>query len=228
MTTRSVLPLLAFLLAASDAPAQEPKDEPCRVELPGITFTRSLNGAAAAAKVQGARLTLASEAKRDNFRDPDGKLSNSSAPVLLAEIDNTQPFTLTARVTPTFRETYDAGALYVWVREDLWLKMAMERDERGKTRIVTVRTTGTSDDNNHDVVEAKAVRLKISSDTKTIGFYYSLDARSWQLVRLFRNEYPKSIGLGVSAQSPIGNGNSVVFEDVALTKASIADFRMGL
>ena len=134
MTTRCVLPRLAFLLAASEAAAQTPKDEPCRVELLGITFTRSLNGAAAAAKVQGARLTLASEAKRDNFRDPDGKLSNSSAPVLLAEIDNTQPFTLTARVTPTFCETYDAGALYVWVREDLWLKMAMERDERGTRR----------------------------------------------------------------------------------------------
>jgi hypothetical protein len=75
--------------------------------------------------------------------------------------------------------------------------MAMERDERGKTRIVTVRTIGTSDDNNHDVVETKGVRMKISSDTRTVGFYYSLDGVGWQLVRLFRNDYPKSIRLGL-------------------------------
>lgn len=228
MPNRPARTLLPFLLVAGQASAQAVKDEPRRVQLPGITFTRSLNGAAGQARVEGARLTLASEAKRDNFRDPDGKLSNSSAPVLLAEVDNRQPFTLTARVTPTFRETYDAGALYIWVREDLWLKMAMERDERGKTRMVTVRTIGTSDDNNHDVVAAKSVHMKISSDTRTVGFYYSLDGETWQLVRLFRNDYPPSIGVGVSAQSPIGSGTSAVFEDVTLTKASIEDFRLGL
>ena len=54
------------------------------------------NGAAAHAKVKDGRLTLTSEAKRDNFRDPDGKLYNS-APVLLTEVDNKKPFTLTAK-----------------------------------------------------------------------------------------------------------------------------------
>ena len=78
------------------------KSESCRITLPGITFTRSLNGAPAHAKVEDGRLTLASEARRDNFRDPDGKLSNNTAPLLLTEVDNKQPFTLTARVTPTF------------------------------------------------------------------------------------------------------------------------------
>jgi regulation of enolase protein 1 (concanavalin A-like superfamily) len=112
------------------------------------------------------RLTLASEAGSDNFRGPDGKLSNHSAPLLLTEVDNKRPFTLTARITPTFLKTYDAGTLYVYVREDLWLKMAMEMDERGKHRMVSVRTIGTSDDNNHDVIEAKSVYMKISSDTK--------------------------------------------------------------
>jgi hypothetical protein len=40
--------------------------------LPGITFTLSLNGAAAHAKVEDGSLTLESEARHDNFRDPDG------------------------------------------------------------------------------------------------------------------------------------------------------------
>ena len=74
--------------------------------------------------------------------------------------------------------------------------MAMEMDERQKTRMVSVRTIGTSDDNNHDVIEARSVHMRISSDTKTVGFYYSLDKKSWQLIRLFKNDYPASIWVG--------------------------------
>ena len=204
------------------------KTEDCRIELPGITFTCSLNQAAAGARVEGGSITLTSEARRDNFRDPAGKLSSDTAPVLLTQVDNRQPFTFTARVATTYLRTYDAGALYIFVRDDLWLKMAMEMDERQKTRMVTVRTIGTSDDNDHDVIEAKSVRMKISSDTTIVGFYYSLDGTSWQLIRVFKNDYPASIWLGISAQSPLGDGTSAVFEEISLTGQSISDFRLGI
>jgi regulation of enolase protein 1 (concanavalin A-like superfamily) len=36
----------------------------------------------------------------------------------LTEVDNKQPFTLTAKVTPTFLKTYDAGTLYIYVKND--------------------------------------------------------------------------------------------------------------
>jgi hypothetical protein len=220
----SALLLLLLYVVARQASAEDTKSETCRITMPGITFTRSLNGAAAHAKVEDGKLTLASEARRDNFRDPDGKLSNNTAPLLLTEVDNKQPFTLTAKITP---KTYDAGTLYIYVKEDLWLKMAMEMDERHKTRMVSVRTIGTSDDNNHDVITEKSVYMKISSDTKTVGFYYSLDKKSWQLIRLFKNDYPASIWVGISTQSPLGEGTSAVFEDISLTKQSITDFRLG-
>ena len=221
----SALPLL--LLCVVHASAQESKSQACHIALPGITFTRSLNGAADHAKVSDGKLTLKAGAKRDNFRDPSGKDSNNSAPVLLTKVDNKQPFTLTAKITPTFLETYDAGALYIWVRDDLWLKLAMEMDERHKTRMVTVRTTGTSDDNDHEVVTAKSVYMKISSDTKVIGFYYSLDKKTWQLIRLFKNDYPATIWVGISTQSPVGKGTSAVFEEFSLTQQSISNFRLG-
>ena len=224
----SALLFLLLYVVPRQASAEDTKSETCRITLPGITFTRSLNGAAAHAKVEDGRLTLASEARRDNFRDPDGKLSNNTAPLLLTEVDNKKPFTLTAKITPTFLKTYDAGTLYVYVKDDLWLKMAMEMDERHKTRMVSVRTIGTSDDNNHDVVTSKSVYMKISSDTKTVGFYYSLDKKSWQLIRLFKNDYPASIWVGISTQSPLGEGTSAVFEDISLTKQSISDFRLGI
>ena len=92
------------------APVAEPGDS-CDVQLPGLTFTRSLNGAAQNATVEKGVLTLRSDAKRDNFNDPDGKLSNHTAPVLLTPVDNTKPFTFTSQVAPTVLETYDAGTL---------------------------------------------------------------------------------------------------------------------
>jgi len=211
--------------SAQDAPAGA---EACLVKLPGISFSRSLNGAAGHVTLDGGTLKLASGPKSDYFRDPDGTLAIGNAPVLLAPIDNTQPFTLTARITPTFRQTYDAGTLYVYLDEKRWLKFALEMDERHKTRIVTVRTLGTSDDNNHDVVSQAFVHLKITSDTKVIGFYYSLDDKTWQLVRLFRNDYPASIWVGISSQSPMGEGSSTTFEGVSLNHKSVADFRLGL
>lgn len=219
-------PFLAMCVPVQGG-AQELGDKPASVALSGVTFTRSLNGAAENTRVADRKLTLTSAAKRDNFRDPNGKLSSNTAPVLLTEVDNQRPFTFTARIAPTFLETYDAGALYIWVKDDLWLKMAFEMDERRRTRMVTVRTNGTSDDNNHDVVAAKSVHMKISSDARTVGFYYSLDDQTWQLIKLFRNDYPEKIWLGVSAQSPVGNGTSATFEDIALTQTSVADFRLG-
>jgi uncharacterized protein len=224
---RRALFVLTFFLSAASGQAQDIGSVATRIALPGITFNLALNGAEEYVKVIDGRLTLSSPAKRDNFRDPNGKLSNNTAPILLSEIDNRKPFTLAAKVTPTFLDTYDAGALYIWVRDDLWLKMAMERDERQRTRLVSVRTTGTSDDNNHEVVTAKSVHMKISSDTKTVAFYYSLDSKEWQLIRLFKNEYPDTIWLGLSSQSPVGNGNSSTFENVVLTHASVSDFRLG-
>ena len=223
--TAGCLLMLGASLAVS---AQDLGSVETTIKLPGITFDRALNGAQDYLKVEDGTLSLSSPAKRDNFRDPNGKLSNNTAPMLLSKIDNTQPFTLSAKVTPSFEETYDAGTLYIWVRDDLWLKMAMERDERGRTRLVTVRTTGTSDDNNHDVVRAPSVYMKISSDTQTVGFYYSLDQKEWQLIRLFKNEYPATLWLGVSSQSPMGEGNTTLFEDITLTRTNIADFRKGV
>lgn len=225
-TVRLVLSLLPACAAVA-ASAQTLGDKAVRIAVPNVTFTRALNGAEDGMAVSADVLTLTSPAKRDNFRDPDGKLSSDTAPALLTRVDNTRPFTMVTRVTPTFRDVYDAGALYIWVRNDLWLKMAFELDERRRSRMVTVRTTGTSDDNNHDVVTAKGVFMKMSSDTKTIGFYYSLDQQSWQLIRLFRNDYPADIWLGISAQSPVGRGMEARFDSMSLTQSSIADFRLG-
>lgn len=60
----SALSLVLLSFTARQASPENRKTEECRIVLPGITFTRSLNQAAAHAKVEGGRITLASQARR--------------------------------------------------------------------------------------------------------------------------------------------------------------------
>ena len=76
----SMAPLLA-VYSPPDSSAQGLGDKAASIVLPNITFTRSLNSAAENTKVTEGKLTLTSAAKRDNFRDPNGKLSSNTAPV---------------------------------------------------------------------------------------------------------------------------------------------------
>jgi Uncharacterized conserved protein len=229
----SILIILVVMSSCKNTPSniknipEITKGEECSVKVSGVEFTKSINGAKAAATFDGEKLVLKSNAKCDNFNAPDVKLLNSTAPILLTKIDNTKPFTFIAKVTPTFIDTYDAGTMFIYLNPKLWFKFAFERDERKKNRIVTVRTIETSDDNDHDVIDNASVYMKISSNVKIIGFYYSLDKETWQLVRLFKNDYPVELWVGLSAQSPMGNGTNVTFEECSLTQSSITDFRLG-
>jgi regulation of enolase protein 1 (concanavalin A-like superfamily) len=206
--------------------------EPCDIKLANIHFTKAVNGADTLAKVDAnGRMAFRVGAKKDFFSDPnDNKLSNNTAPILLAKVDNTKPFTLVSKVIPGFTEKglYNAGVLYIYVNDNFWQKHCFEQDERGNHRIVSVRTIGTSDDNNHDVVRGPSAYMKISSDTRTVASYYSLDKKNWQLVRLYKNNYPAEIWMGVSAQCPVDTGTVSHFEEISLTENSVKDFRLGI
>lgn len=138
-------------------------------------------------------------------------------------------FTLTVKITPNFIQTgtYNAGVLYIYVNDSLYQKQCFEEYERGKHRLVTVRTKGTSDDNKNDIVKQGFVYMKISTDTKTVASYYSLDNQNWLMVRLYKNDYSQTIWVGSSAQCPMDTGNPSNFEDIRPDQNSVSDFRMG-
>jgi len=202
----------------------------CEFQFGDVKFTRALNGADTLVKVEAdGRLRFEAGEKADFFCDPDEKISNNTAPVLLTEVDNTKPFAFTAKVSPEFTATglYNAGVLYVYANPTFWQKFCFEQDERGKHRIVSVRTMGTSDDNNHDILQQDWAYMRIFSDTRTLALYYSLDAKDWQMVRLYKNNYPSRIYLGLSNQCPQDKGSYSYFEDLQLSSENVSDIRMG-
>lgn len=193
-------------------------------------FTDSLNQAHEQLKKSAnGNIELSASAETDFFIEPGTPpYEKANAPVLLKSVDNTKPFTFSFKTTPVHTVKYDAGMAFIFVDNKHWLKFAFEADERMKKRIVTVKTKDFSDDNNHDVVNNPSVYLKISSDTKSIGFYYSIEGKQWQLVRVFKNEYPPTIKIGVGSQSPVGKGNKSLFEDFQFSHQSVKDFRTGI
>ena len=201
------------------------------LQIGDVHFTKAINGADSLIKVDPQTQEVAFHVgeKKDYFLDPDGKLSNNTAAILLSEIDNTQPFTLTAKVRPTFTENglYNAGVLFLYAHEELYQKFCFEQDERGVHRVVTVRTAGTSDDNNHEPIAGGEVYMKISSDGKTVASYYSVDKKNWKLARLYQNQYPDTLWVGISSQCPVDTGSVAYFSALSLEQKSVSDFRLG-
>ena len=124
----------------------------CKISAGNITFTNAINGAEKCVKLlDDGALEFHCTEGLDFFSDPNGKLSNTTLPILLVPVENTKPFTLIAKVTPEFTTEglYNAADLFVYSCDSLWQKLAFEQDEYGNHRIVTVRTQGTSDDYYH-------------------------------------------------------------------------------
>ena len=203
----------------------------CDITLSGIRFTKALNGADKQISDSAGIVTFRAKPYADYFSDPnDGKLSQSNSAVLLTEVDNTKSFTFSAKLRSGFTPNglYNAAALFVYASDSLYQKFCFEQDERGNHRVVTVRPIGTSDDNNHEVFnDAEFIYYKISSDARTIASYYSLDGKQWQMVRLYKNQYPAHLYLGLCSQAPQSDECVSTFEELSLTTDNVGDFRMG-
>ena len=231
--------LTIFSLTACTPSSEEAKEdiyepafriEDCDVELGGIRFSKMVNNADKQVSLTDSVIRFTAPEGTDLFIDPnDGKLTKSTAKILLTEIDNTKPFTFSGRLKPGFTEDglYNAANLMVVANDTLWQKFCFEQDERGKHRVVTVRTVGTSDDNNHEVIEQDNIYYKISSDTHTIASYFSLDGKEWQMVRLYKNNYPKELYIGICSQAPVKGECISEYSELSLSTDNEGDFRLG-
>lgn len=204
----------------------------CDITINNINFTKSINGADKMISVTDGVVTLKANPYADFFIDPNEKISQDDSGILLTEIDNTKPFTFSGKVTSGFLTEgglYNAATFFVYANDKLWQKLCFEHGDHGEHRIVSVRTVGTSDDNNHDVVDtAKSVYFKISSDTHSIASYFSLDGQKWQMVRIYKNEYPSRLYLGICSQAPQADECVSLFEELSLTTDHVDDFRLGI
>ncbi|MDH6342502.1 regulation of enolase protein 1 (concanavalin A-like superfamily) [Parabacteroides sp. PFB2-12] len=202
--------------------------DPCNINVGEIRFTKSKNCTENSITLLGDTVKFVAGPQTDYFRSPDGSVVNSSA-VIFTEVDNTKPFTFTAKVQPNFTETgtYSAGVLYAYENDMHCQKLCFEQDEYGDYRVVSVRTIGTSDDNNHQAIIGPYVYMRLSSDGTTLGSYFSEDGKIWHMARLYKNDFPEKLLLGLSSQSPKDNEHTCYFTEVSLKQEAVSNFRIG-
>ena len=180
------------------------------------------------AKQSNTEIEILAGEKTDFFVDPASTYRANNAPIYAMETEG--DFTLSCKVRPSFMETYDAGAIMLYIDDRNWVKLAFESTDLGHASVISVATKDFSDDANGERIDAESTWLKMTRRDRMIGLYYSNDATQWKMVRLF--QYPigneEKVLVGLAAQSPKGKGSSVVFSDISYTEEGVKDLRKGI
>jgi uncharacterized protein len=171
-------------------------------------------------------------AHTDFYINPAGPDSTDAESILnAATLLGTPPagdFQFSARVGVDFKAQYDAGVLFIWLDQEHWAKFCFEYSPAGEPMVVSVVTREHSDDANAFTVPERSVRLRVSRIDAIYAFHASIDATTWQLIRVFRldGSVPDH-QLGFEAQSPTGDGCTVSFDEIRFTNHRLADLRDG-
>lgn len=136
---------------------------------------------------------------------------------------------LSACVTASFADTFDAGVLLAYRDEQTWAKLCFEYSPQRQPMVVSVVTRGLSDDCNSVTVDRDWVYLRIARTPAALAFHYSLDGNYWHFVRLFALAEPGDpLELGFLAQSPVGVTATARFSDIRYAAGAVlSDYRSG-
>ena len=176
-------------------------------------------------------LTVTAGPRTDRFADPAGADPATNAPILAAPAGRG---TLVATLECDGSGQFDAATLYAVAGDD-WGKLALERSPAGEQLLVSVVTNGASDDCNHRVVApaggAATVRLRVAVVGGGVFAFHVEEAGRWELLRYFglrrAKAEPDAVRLGLSAQSPLGEGCTATFRGIAWSDEVPADLRDG-
>jgi regulation of enolase protein 1 (concanavalin A-like superfamily) len=204
------------------------------VLLPGIPFELSWDlppehwepVVGAASRESGVLIEAGSQT--DLFVSPDGLEPSLNAPRLIGVPD--ARFQLSALVEVEFAATFDAGVLLVWANERSWAKLCLEYSPAGQPMVVSVVTSGRSDDANSRDVEGSGTWLRISRSTGgSYAFHAATDGVHWSLIRHFHlDNGPDDVArIGFLAQSPTGDGCRASFSQLRYLPEALDDLRGG-
>lgn len=169
------------------------------------------------------QLVVTAPKETDLFIDPKGESKNLSAPLLYTVLNG--DFIISTRVKVEMLDQYDAGCLVVMKNTEEWAKLCYENME-GIPSILSVVTNKISDDAISHGIGVKKPYLRIARSGNCLAFHYSIDAKSWNLVRYFGMACPAEIKVGVAAQSPVGKECRATFDFLEYFQKPIKNLRI--
>jgi uncharacterized protein len=178
-----------------------------------LTDLRLLN-TVSAKRVDGDRLIAEAPPRTNAFINPADASAELTAPVLWTEAEG--DFALKARVTVDLATTYDAAGLFVLADETHWLKVVREKTDIGHPAIVSVVTDGDSDDCNGEPWAADTVWLQVIRKGRLWVLHASADGTNWRMHRYLGLDWSAKVRVGLTVQSPLGDGCRATFDSVDL------------
>lgn len=181
--------------------------------------------------VDNGEIAIYAPKNTDWFNNPipeeDGTLSKpvANAPFLYTEVEG--DFVFSVKVKPNHESVYDACAIMVIEDEYLWMKVAFEKSDFGTTAAVCVATNKISDDANGCNINQEYMWLKVCRVGDIFSAHYSLDGKTYNMVRLFNLPVQKTVKVGIEAQSPAGEGGMRYYSDINLQKVTVKNLRAG-
>lgn len=154
----------------------------------------------------------------DYFIDEEGPSVRLSAPFLFKNIEG--DFSLTTRIDIEMLSMFDSGCIMLMSDKENWAKLCYE-NWLNEPSIVSVVTKMFSDDCPSLRIGRVKPYLRVLRSGNCFGFHYSIDGDRWTIIRYFNMNIPKNIKVGVVAQSPVGNGCTVIFEFFDLEQKTI-------
>jgi len=172
-------------------------------------------------------VTVTAGRDTDLFLDPATEYEKLNAPRLLG-VAADGDYQFSARVSVEFAATYDAGVLLLWIDERHWGKLCFELSPDGEPMIVSVVARGVADDANAFVVTARTVWLRVCRIDRAFAYHASVDGQAWRMIRYFTVDGPsKPVSIGFEAQSPMGEGCAVTFDEIRFSPTRLAELRDG-
>ncbi|GAF66922.1 hypothetical protein BTS2_3828 [Bacillus sp. TS-2] len=151
--------------------------------------------------------------------------SLNNAPYFYTEVEG--DFVMSAKVSLTFKDTYDASAIMIHQNEECWAKACFEKTDFNKHAVVSVVRNKMTDDANGNNIERDTVWLQVVRVGRSFSFHYSLDGEIYEMMRVFNLPVTETIKVGLVAQAPIGNGGERYFSEFKLEKKTVKNIRLG-
>lgn len=117
--------------------------------------------------------------------------------------------------------------MVVWFDEQHYAKLCFELSPQRAPTVVSVITRGVSDDANGWPITGDEVWLRISRVGAAWALHAGTDGRTWALARHFRLDSDRPAQVGILAQSPLGEGCTVRFDQLAVIEHRLAELRDG-
>lgn len=178
------------------------------------------------------KLTIMAPPKSDFFNDNEMSSESdelpqtlSNAPYYYTEVEG--DFVMSVRVALTFKDTYDASSIMIHQHEDCWAKACFEKTDFNTRAVVSVVRNQMTDDANGNNIEGDTVWLQVARVGQSFSFHYSLDGKSYEMMRYFSLPVTETIKVGLVAQAPTGEGGERYFSDFKLEKKTVGNIRLG-